>query len=98
MLYICFINGGFMTTSNMNLRIDSSLRDKATEVFASYGLSPAQAIKLFFTQVVKTHSVPLDFNYNSSKPTEKLATAINELETGDVDSYANLEEFIKAVR
>ena len=87
-----------MTTSNMNLRIDSSLRDQAAEVFASYGLSPAQAVKLFFTQVVKTHTVPLDFNYNSNKPTKKLAHAIAELENGEVNSYVNLEEFIKACK
>lgn len=38
-----------MTTSNLNIRLDDTLRSQATEVLASYGLSPTQAIKLFFS-------------------------------------------------
>ena len=77
-----------MTTSNLNLRIDDTLRSQATEVLASYGLSPTQAIKLFFSQVVATKTVPLSFDYlaaSKSEPTDKVGLqndCINKLGEG----------------
>ena len=59
-----------MTTSNLNIRLDDTLRSQATEVLASYGLSPTQAIKLFFSQVVATKTVPLSFDYQASRELE----------------------------
>lgn len=77
-----------MTTSNLNIRLDDTLRSQATEVLASYGLSPTQAIKLFFSQVVATKTVPLSFDYlaaSKSKPTDKVGLqndCINKLGEG----------------
>ena len=56
-----------MATTNYNIRIDQGLRDRAFSVFESYGLSPAQAIKLFLNQVADTQTVPLTFTYNADK-------------------------------
>lgn len=56
-----------MATSNLNIRIDSELRSQATAVLESYGLSPTQAIKLFFGQVVATRKVPLSFDYHADE-------------------------------
>ena len=77
-----------MTTSNLNIRLDDTLRSQATEVLASYGLSPPQAIKLFFSQVVATKTVPLSFDYlaaSKSEPTDKVGLqndCINKLGEG----------------
>lgn len=56
-----------MTATNYNIRIDRELRDRAFAVFESYGLAPAQAIKLFLNQVADTRTVPLSFDYNRSR-------------------------------
>ena len=70
-----------MATTNFNVRLDENLRAEATQILASYGLSPTQAIKLFFNQVVATHKIPLSFDYQSieKQPTAKLLNAISEL-------------------
>ncbi|WP_315042473.1 type II toxin-antitoxin system RelB/DinJ family antitoxin [Faucicola mancuniensis] len=52
-----------MTTSTFNIRLDDELRSQATQVLSAYGLTPTQAIKLFFNQIVSTKAVPLSFNY-----------------------------------
>lgn len=54
-----------MTTTNYNMRIDKDLKDRAFSVFESYGLTPAQAIKLFLNQVADTNTVPLSFDYQA---------------------------------
>lgn len=89
-----------MATTNFNVRIDENLRAEATQILASYGLSPTQAIKLFFNQVVATHKVPLSFDYQAAEkqPTAKLLSAIAELENGETTTYENLDDFIKAFK
>lgn len=52
-----------MTT--LNIHLDDNLHTQADQIFASYGLSPTQAIKLFFKQVVSTKAIPLSFDYHS---------------------------------
>lgn len=71
-----------MTTTNFNLRLDQDLRDRAFPVFDRYGLSAAQAFKLFLNQVAETGVIPLSFDYakQASKSTLK---AIEELENGE---------------
>lgn len=54
-----------MTTSNFNVRLDENLKIEATQILAGYGLSPAQAVKLFFNQVVATQKVPLSFDFQA---------------------------------
>lgn len=89
-----------MPTTNYNIRIDEDLRNRAFSVFESYGLSPAQAIKLFLNQVADTRTVPLSFNYHAHNlPNEKtcqsLIDARNEFAT--VKRYDNLEDMMKDI-
>ena len=53
-----------MPTTNYNIRLDEALKDRAFSVIESYGLTPAQAIKLFLHQVAETGCIPLDFSYH----------------------------------
>ncbi|MBR1374499.1 MAG: type II toxin-antitoxin system RelB/DinJ family antitoxin [Cardiobacteriaceae bacterium] len=89
-----------MTTRNFNVRIDENLGTEASKILANYGLSPAQAIKLFFNQVVATKQVPLSFDYKSAEkqPSEKLLNAIRELENGETSTYESLDDFVKAFK
>lgn len=89
-----------MNTKTFSIRIDENLREEATEILESYGLSPTQAIKLFFNEVVATRKVPLSFDYQApdKQPTAKLLKAIAELDNGDTTTYENLDEFIAALK
>ncbi|MBQ9601557.1 MAG: type II toxin-antitoxin system RelB/DinJ family antitoxin [Neisseriaceae bacterium] len=89
-----------MTTTNISIRLDENLRAEATQILADYGLSPTQAIKLFFNQIVSTRKVPLSFDYQATekKPTAKLLNAIAELENGETTTYESIDDFVKAFK
>lgn len=69
-------NGQIVASSNLNVRIDEDLRSRATQVLANYGLSPNQAIKLFFNQVVSTGKVPLSFDWADTQVLTSKAKAV----------------------
>ncbi len=87
-----------MTTSNLNIRMDNELRSQATQIFESYGLSPSQAIKLFFNQVVVTHKIPLNFEYQQQgnnltvKTQARLQQSIQEIKNGEYTDYHSVDE------
>ncbi|ACV76412.1 RelB antitoxin/Antitoxin DinJ family toxin (plasmid) [Zymomonas mobilis subsp. mobilis ZM4 = ATCC 31821] len=57
-----------MATTSFNLRLDQDLRDRAFPVLERYGLSAAQAFKLFLNQVAETKTIPLSFDYAKDEP------------------------------
>lgn len=67
-----------MPSTNYNIRLDQDLRDRAFAVFESYGLAPAQAIKLFLNQVADTRTVPLSFSYKAERMPNALAQQTSE--------------------
>lgn len=70
-----------MTTTNYNIRIEQDLKNRAFTVFESYGLTPAQAFKLFLNQVADTQAVPLSFDYKAKIPNAVTQAAMQELIT-----------------
>ncbi len=92
-----------MTTSNLNIRIDNELRSQATQIFESYGLSPSQAIKLFFNQVVVTHKIPLNFEYQQQENTltplaeARLKQSAQEIENGEYTDYHSVDELLQGI-
>ncbi len=67
-----------MTTTNFNLRLDQDLRDRAFPVFDRYGLTAAQAFKLFLNQVAETGAIPLSFDYAKEQPNKATQKAMTE--------------------
>ncbi len=65
-------------------RLDEQLKQEAFSVFKSYGLSPAQAIKMYLQQVVSTNSIPVQLDYQPNKATIQ---AMEEARNGEVETY-----------
>lgn len=84
-----------MTTTNFNIRLDENLKTEASQILASYGLSPTQAIKMFFNQIVATREVPLSLSYQNRVPTAKLLKAMAEAENDELTSFKSLDDFVK---
>lgn len=76
-----------MKTSNFNIVIDNGLRSQATEILAGYGLSPSQAVNLFFDQIVATRSLPWQTQTEAIIPNDFTAQAIRQ---GRLDYKAGL--------
>lgn len=64
--------------ANINVRIDSNIKENAEAVFASLGITPTAAISLFYNQVIRTNSIP--FELKADIPNGKTLSAIDEVE------------------
>lgn len=52
-----------MTTLNLNIRIDDDLKHQAKAILDGYGISPSQAVKMLFMELVATRKFPLSLSY-----------------------------------
>ncbi len=83
-----------MGTFVYNIRLDDELKSEAFSVFDGYGISPAQAIRLFLKQTAETKKIPISFDYQASESTLE---ALAEIENGGGTVYNSLEEMVADV-
>lgn len=84
-----------MTTSNLNIRIDDGLKNQAKAILDGYGISPSQAVKMLFLELVATRKFPLSLSYQADyEPNEITLRAINELESG-IYTQSTLDELLE---
>ena len=65
-------------TTNLNIRVDSTLKKESDMLFKNLGLNMSTAINMFLTKCVKTSSIP--FRIEEPKPSKELKKALKELE------------------
>ena len=92
-----------MSAINFNIRMDESLKERAFPVIESYGMTPAQAVKLFFNQIAATQTIPLSFEHHANKiPNAATRRAIEEGEAdwkaGKLTAYSDLDEMMKDIQ
>lgn len=84
-----------MTTSNLNIRIDNDLKAQAIKILEGYGISPSQAVKMLFLELVATRKFPLSLSYQADyQPNSRTISAMRELDNGGGKLYANLDDFL----
>lgn len=84
------------------IRISPEEKEQVFSVFRDMGISPAQAVKLFFRQVVETRSIPFPIQASthcplglSHVPNAQTIAAMKELdEKKDYKSYANMDDLL----
>lgn len=90
-----------MGYSNFNMRLDDSLRNNAYPVLEKYGLTPSQAVRMFFNQIAETGKVPLSFDWAATKLSKNgeqmLRESIADFKNGDYTTYDSLEELNQAM-
>jgi DNA-damage-inducible protein J len=62
------------------IRIDEKEKQETFAVFSDLGITPAQAIKMFFSQVRRTHSIPFPIEH---KPNAETIKVIEEAKRGE---------------
>lgn len=92
-----------MSSVNFNIRMDQSLKERAFPIIERYGLTPAQAVKLFFNQIADTQTIPLSFDYHADKvPNATTLAAMQEVlddeKNRTLPRYATYEEFMEAMQ
>lgn len=90
-----------MTTTNFNIRLDSDLKERTFPIIERFGLTPAQAVKLFFNQIAETDTIPLSFDYPARIDSQKIAShrlrqSIEQVQNGDTQKFDDLNDFLGA--
>lgn len=67
--------------TNMTLRIETELKDKAAELFGNLGLDLSTATEIFYRQALHCHGLPFDVKIN--EPNETTYVAMEATENDD---------------
>lgn len=92
-----------MDYTNFNMRLDNGLRAKAYPVLEQYGLTPSQAVRMFFNQIGETGQVPLSFDWASknervnAKTQAILDKGIAELESGRGHTFNSVDALVSVL-
>lgn len=85
-------------TTNLNIRVDSTLKQESDLLFKSLGLNMSTAINMFLTKCVRTSSIP--FKIEEPKPSKELQKALKEVDymmkhPDKYKSYNSVEELFE---
>lgn len=87
-------------TTNLNIRVDTVLKQESDILFKDLGLNMSTAINMFLKQCVKTSSIP--FSISNPKPSKELKSALKEAERMSkypekYKSYHNVDEMLEDI-
>lgn len=82
-----------MATTNINVRVDSALKQEAEALFNDLGLNMSSAINMFLRSAVNHNGIP--FEIKCTIPDPETAAALNEYEEmrKNPDKYQRYESF-----
>ena len=88
MLHLCY-NGCMEKSATIHARIESKTKKKAEEVLKKLGMSPTEAIRLYYNQICLRGGIPFPVLI----PNEKTKETLKKSSRGeDVQSFGSLEE------
>lgn len=84
-------------TTNLNIRTEKDIKDKADKIFAVLGLNMTTAVNMFLRATIRENGIPFSLKIN--EPNEETKLAIEEgrkiakdSNTKDYDSISELKE------
>ena len=78
-------------TETIRARMEPELKEEAEKIFSTLGLSPAQAITLFYRQVILCRGLP----FGVKIPNKETLEAIRQAHTGErLTRYSSFNELI----
>ena len=88
-----------MPSTNLNIRTEKEVKEKADQIFSELGLNMTTAINIFLRTAIREHGIP--FSLKLDIPNEATVNAIEEGRrlTSDksAESYSNIDELKAAL-
>lgn len=81
-------------TAMLRARIEPTLKNQAERVLARVGLSPTEAIRLFYKQVYLSKGLPFDVRV----PNAATRRAVAEARSGKLKTFKNAAGLIRSTR
>jgi len=90
-LHLCY--NGIMKTGVVHARIEPQMKLQAEEVLHSLGISPTDAIRIFYRQITLRRGLP----FAVSIPNEKTAATLAKSRRGeDVEAFDTLDDLFES--
>lgn len=80
-----------LSETNVQIRMSRDLKEEATQLFESMGMSLSEAVRTFLTQAIAEQGMP----FRAHIPNERTLEAMRETENGGGTCYQTPEEFFK---
>lgn len=88
-----------MTTTNLNIRTDKSVKEQAERIFNELGITMTTAVNMFLRTAIREHGIP--FELKLEMPDEVTAAAIEEgrklAEDPSTPRYSSMESLKAAL-
>ena len=89
-----------MSTSSMNIRMDSDVKNQAQKLFKEFGMDMTTAINVFLRQAIRERSIP--FKIQLDIPNAETVAAIQEVQKMKKNAamnktYDNVEDMMKDI-
>ncbi|MBF1320435.1 type II toxin-antitoxin system RelB/DinJ family antitoxin [Mogibacterium diversum] len=88
-----------MSSTNLNIRTEKEVKEKADQIFSELGLSMTTAINIFLRTAIREHGIP--FSLKLDIPNEATVNAIEEgrriASDKSTESYSNIDELKAAL-
>lgn len=88
-----------MATTNLNIRIDKTTKDKAEEIFNELGLNMTTAVNIFLRTAIREQGIPFELKLNL--PNEITTASIEEgrkmLSDPSPKKYSNIDDLKNAL-
>ena len=84
-------NNNTHKTETLNARIEPALKNNAEQILKKSGLSNAEAIRLFYTQICLNKGLP----FSVQLPNEKTKAAMHDADTGNILIAKSIDELFE---
>lgn len=78
--------------AQINIKVDSDLKEDASRVFASMGMDLSTGIKVYLKRVTQDNKLPF-----TPKATSELDQAIAEANRGEVETFDNVNDWVDSL-
>lgn len=88
-----------MAITNLNIRTDKDIKERAEEIFSELGLNMTTAINMFLRTTIRENGIP--FNLKLDTPNNATVAAIEEgrriAQDKSIKGYSNMDDLRKAL-
>ncbi len=79
-------------SSQVHLRIETNLKSEAEQVLHELGITPTQAMTMFYKAIAREHAIPLVLKIPNKKTRKVLEESDKEI---DINTCKDYEDFCK---
>lgn len=82
-----------MKTAAVHSRIEPEIKEKAESILHRLGVSPTEAIRMFYTQIALRNGLPFSIDL----PNEETEEALNDSRNGrKLERFENVDELVES--